>query len=409
MADVSSPDRGQMLVIAGLVLAVMFVGIAMILNGAIYAENLSTQESSGEASDLLEQRSMHAEKIQRSMDQANDLNSTEFDPVDERLNELSDRQGESASSAGARRGQAVDVELGKTTEGNQLRQFESRNFTNKDGKASWTLAEDVTEAGTFEMEFQEEALLDITGSAANQVLDDADDVLLGGLLFHEAFHIEITNSSNGETWRVYIFQSLDADGRNVHLYTQEPGEEILTIEETVDSLLDESCQASFSGDFAEVDIRNGEVGGEPCDDLAFYEEDVVDNEHQISYQNARTEGLSQSAAESLVEDLDDEGLLGELEDVLDLLGLLNIFGSIADDVQELWDDVGLSGDRATGTYDLVVDSGEVDETDFHDFGADDGPRQRTIVYSGQLEMQYRADGASLNATSVDVRWTGAEP
>ncbi|PSQ15044.1 hypothetical protein BRD02_07705 [Halobacteriales archaeon QS_8_69_73] len=38
-------DRGQLLVIVGLIIAVSFIGLAVALNAAIFSENLSTRES----------------------------------------------------------------------------------------------------------------------------------------------------------------------------------------------------------------------------------------------------------------------------------------------------------------------------------------------------------------------------
>ena len=38
-------DRGQILVIVGLLIAVIFVALALVLNSAIFAENLSTRET----------------------------------------------------------------------------------------------------------------------------------------------------------------------------------------------------------------------------------------------------------------------------------------------------------------------------------------------------------------------------
>ena len=48
MADVTGRERGQILLVASLVVATSFVGLALVVNGAIHAENLSTRETSGD-------------------------------------------------------------------------------------------------------------------------------------------------------------------------------------------------------------------------------------------------------------------------------------------------------------------------------------------------------------------------
>ena len=58
MADVTArferrdSARGQLLLLGGIVLAMMFVGIALVLNGSIFAENLATRQNGDAGSDI---------------------------------------------------------------------------------------------------------------------------------------------------------------------------------------------------------------------------------------------------------------------------------------------------------------------------------------------------------------------
>ena len=45
MADVTRPNRGQLLLVAAIALGILFVALALILNTAIFTENLATRSS----------------------------------------------------------------------------------------------------------------------------------------------------------------------------------------------------------------------------------------------------------------------------------------------------------------------------------------------------------------------------
>lgn len=461
MADVTPTDydRGQLMIVVALAMAILFVGLAVVLNSAIYAENFSTQATSDEASTILEQRSNHADDLQRAIDRANranDDNATTDDPgdIEDHLHELQETQSETASLEAARRGESVSVTLTDNTSGAQLNQSDpERAFTNRHGDGDWTLANNATEAGTFTLRIYEENLLDLAEEGINVLLADTDDLLLGGVLFHETFHVEVTDHDNDEIWRVYFFQissppdnvSVSPD-KDLYMYSETVSEDepdgLLTqfnhTREGIRSLLNLSCGTELTDEkYAEIDIRNGE----PCEEeLGYYEDEIVGNEHDIAFRNAETEGLSDPGAlldnihgqdedmfEEIVDELVDDPqslcsellgpltctIVGGVSDLLDLLlGELGV-SALIDELVDIIDDLPLTGgDRATGTYDIVVDT-EVDadeDHDFHPYGDhDDDPTRRHIVFSGQASMEYRTSDATFNSTDFEVRWSGAEP
>lgn len=57
MEDVNH-DRGQLILITGLVIAVVLVGTVMILNTAIYTENLATRDTGDDTSEAIEFRNV---------------------------------------------------------------------------------------------------------------------------------------------------------------------------------------------------------------------------------------------------------------------------------------------------------------------------------------------------------------
>lgn len=413
MADVNRRDRAQIIVITALVLAVIFVALAVVVNSAIYTENLSTRDSGSESQHVLEERSTTDLSIRRAIHEANAAHpmATSFDPIRSEFTEIIESQSDSIGLESARFGRVLNVEITATTEGSYVRQAnDSRNFTaggvNR-GATDWRLVNRTTQAGTFRLDVQEDSLLDVTGSTASQMLDDADDVLLGGVLFNEAFHVEVTTES-GDTWRVYIFQGVDDDGnKKAYVYTQQPGEEILTTEKTLDALLDDSCGTTFDGGAATIDVRNAEIGGESCEELEFYDDQIVGTEHNVSYRNAETDGIDAGSAQAVVDAYDADGRTDELENgtetILDTLGL-GLAGDTSDDIQNIWDETGIAGERATGTYDVVVDRPA--EPDNFDGPDGDDPTDRTIVFSADVTTTYRTGGATLNTTEVEVEWDG---
>lgn len=416
MANVIDDDRAQIILITALVLAVIFVALALVVNSAIYTENLSTRASGAESQHVLEERATTDLSVTRAIGEANAAYpaATDVEPIRDEILTISESQFDSLRLESARFGRILNVEITSTTEGSHVQQVDqSRNFTAggvNTGDPDWRLVNGTTETGTFRLEIQEDSLLDVTGSVASQMLEDSDDVLLGGLLFNEAFHVEVTTAS-GDTWRMYIFQGVDADGTTeAYVYTQQPGEDILTTEKTLDALLDDSCETTFDDGAATIDLRNAEVGGEACGELQFYGDQIVGTEHNVSYRNAETDGIDESSADAIVDAYDDENRTEELENgtdtILDLLPI-GLTGDTSDEIQGIWDETGIAGERATGTYDVVVDTPA--EPDNFDDAGDGDPSDRTIVFSADVSTTYRTGGATLNTTEVEVQWDGPAP
>lgn len=128
MADVSEPfdirrrSRGQLLLIGGLALALIFVGIALLLNSTIFAENLATRQSDTESSDIQGFRSAAVDGVADAIDSTNQdgagesfatLRDSRYEPrIEELADQLASRRsldGEaiSLSTAGSRPGTRI--------------------------------------------------------------------------------------------------------------------------------------------------------------------------------------------------------------------------------------------------------------------------------------------------------------
>lgn len=415
MADVTADDRAQIILITALVIAVIFVALALVVNSAIYTENLSTRDSGAESRTVLEQRATTDFNVERAIHTSNvkHRNTSDVSDIRTEIDEIFENQTNTIFLENARFGRIIDMDLHTTTEGAHLQQADgNRNFTaggpNR-GEPDWTLVENATEDGTFRFGVRQEGLLNASSDSVSHMLSDTDEMILGGLLFHEAFHVEITNAT-GATWRTYMYQAPSIEDNTIYLYTDGPGDDVRTVNKSLSTLADESCSAPITGGTAEIDFSTGEVGGEPCDELTHYRDDIVGENHTISYRNARTEGLNDSELESLADVISNNNpdMYDALESTLaDVLVWFGIGNDVAEGLKDVRDNAAFTGgDRGTGTYDVLVNT-QAEEGNFDEMNGDD-PTRRVIVFSADVSMTYHSGGAILETTEVEVRWDGPD-
>ena len=81
--DVSGYDRGQMLLVGAFALSLVFVALALLLNSAVYAENLATRSSGDdtqEASEFSKEVRLTARGILANLESSSSDTST-FEPI----------------------------------------------------------------------------------------------------------------------------------------------------------------------------------------------------------------------------------------------------------------------------------------------------------------------------------------
>lgn len=352
MADVKA--RGQLILVTGLLIAVVLIGLALVVNGAIYTENLSTRESSDEPREALEQRHVTEGDVQSLIDAAN-RNATTDDYGMVR-GDFADGLTQWADSQRVHKlltGRFVSTELNSTTEGTQIRQTNaSRNFTAGGSLASdpdWTLVENTTDVGPFVLDIDRASLLNITD------FNTLSDPLAA--VSDNAFHVSVETPSG--TWKVYLFR--DGTAGEVYLYVVDPGDDLGALS-GISSLVSNSCVAGATGSSATVDFREPQFGTDAtdCPELGFYNTSVVGTDHDIHYRNART------SATGL-------GLLGE-------------------------------ADRARGTYEVVVDT-RADRTPYYGPDADASPRARSIIHAVTVTAAFRSDGVVHGSDEIEAEWS----
>ena len=197
MADVTLPNwlasdggrtgrnRGQLVLLSGLVLATIFVALVLILNSAIYTENLATRNDGVPTTDAIEYRENTRQGIAGAIEYVN-RHARSRDKGDHRtaLNESIANWTNRSLQHVALNGRAANVTLDRDSVswGTRIGQNADRNFTSASGAEVWTLANETNETTSFRMNINRSGL------------DDSD-----------RFGIQFANSSGN--WDVLINRS----------------------------------------------------------------------------------------------------------------------------------------------------------------------------------------------------------
>lgn len=333
---------GQILVISALMLAVLFVGLALILNGAIYAENVASRQttSTGDPVAMAEETE---DRLQRAAEAAN-WNDDDL-PYSDRRSMVEDSVGtwdRQLGSDGARRGVAVSGRLEGTTEGVRVSQRDPGDFMPADedldqylldqtidplglgDRTNWLVAPDVNTrslkvgVNRTDLEDIDEGYLDTFENWLDTLLDGST-----------AFWIQIQDGST--TWRVYLFDVQNED-EVATVVTSDDGDE------TVEGV----CQVR--GEWVTLDTSDGVLRGDEttdCPVLSFYDDldshnmywvgaDEVNGTYHFIADKPETQFRSdlQNEYESIIDSLDVGALfpiLG-LPDLLDDLTADNLLG-----------------------------------------------------------------------------------
>ncbi|WP_338728234.1 hypothetical protein [Haladaptatus sp. DJG-WS-42] len=228
MADVG--DRGQIILVIGLVLAVMFVALSLVLNTAIFTENLATRSNDGAADSAIEYHHDAIASTQDAIEYANANDNADY-PTLEASVEKSVRDYNNLSSIhNARNGKVTDAVVTSHTRGIQVEQRASSTLTNRTGTASWTLATDAEGVRNFRMNVNPES------TSCTQ--------------FSDCFYVELEDAS-GDTWRMNV----EEDGS---------GNVEVAVENATGTYTCSTTSAT-----AWINVTAGTVGGQPCDALQF--------------------------------------------------------------------------------------------------------------------------------------------
>ena len=217
-------DRGQLLMIAVLVLAAAFIVLALVINSAIFTENLATREDVAGSEEALEYRADVTASIDAAIVAGNEDRelATDAELEAHARNEISTLQNR-GGLVQAIRGGVVDLSYDTKQMGDRIAQDNtSRNLTNDTASADWRPATGVDEIRNVGFELTE---VDTRG---------------------EPFRFRL---EGGDNWQL----SVSGDSSEVAIKVDTPTA-------SAQCVRDEPT----AGDPLTIDVTGASVNGEPC-------------------------------------------------------------------------------------------------------------------------------------------------
>jgi len=248
--------RGQLLLVTALSIAVVLVALVLLVNSAIYAENLATRNTDIGESDALAYRSGVIEGAGGTVDRENRAEYADRAALEENVTAGVERLD--ALLARTHLDHGVDANVDRSSvayvDGRLVRQTDpSRNFTDETGLvANWTVAYDTNGTRRYAATVDRDALV------------QTDETDLSG-----AFRLVIVDNSTGEEWRVFLYE--DDDTGNLTVAVRNATESSPTV----------ACSVDRST--ATVNFTNESLSGRDCPALEWAE--GVGERYDIAYRN----------------------------------------------------------------------------------------------------------------------------
>jgi len=224
-------ERGQLLLIAAFIIAVSFVVLALVVNSAIFTENLATRDDvagSGEALDFRYEVEQNVGGVITAINRNNSILEDHPTPdLEDRVETNVDRLANNSGIQQSTQGRIVQMAFIEIEQGVKVAQDADREFTNRTGDA-WNgpLIEGAENTRKFQINVTEQPT-----------------TLLGS-----SFEVTVEETSGSDSW------SMEVAGNTV-------GSDVdIEVEHGSES---ETCTAEFDGSLT-IDVTEGTVGGEPC-------------------------------------------------------------------------------------------------------------------------------------------------
>ena len=241
-------DRGQLLVIIALVLGMVFVALAIVVNAAIFTENLATRETvdsertaafTGDVERAIEVR------YNRTNSNGSHTASAARATFNDTFRAWTDQRSNVSATEGGYYGASWTTHVGW-----RLDQSTDDSFAPADRRdeTEWTLAPDIRNISAFE--------LNVT----------RDDLYSGDNT--EAFHVLLTDGP--DTWKVFVYQE---GGSDIVVSADDPST---------------APQCTRTTDRAVINVSNGSVAGTECDALDLPAS--LDGTLEVKFQNVQSSG-----------------------------------------------------------------------------------------------------------------------
>ena len=231
-------DRGQLILVTGLLIAVAMVALVLLMNTAIYTENLASRGADQSGREAIEYRETVRAGVGGLIDAENGRDHDDWSAVRSNVSAGIARIDGLAAGGYAAEGVVVRVDPSTVAvqEGRLLRQNATGTYVSSAGSADWTLASSVEDARNVTMTVDRSGLVEANESTA--ATSGAFSVLLDG----------------GSQWRLYVYRnrSTPAD---------------VTVATGVGGSVTERCRVDASQ--VRISPTAGTVAGAPCPGLGW--------------------------------------------------------------------------------------------------------------------------------------------
>lgn len=256
MADLADrSDRGQLVLVTGLAIGIALLAIVMLLNTAIYAQNLATRDAAIGDDDAIEYRNTVVDGSGAVIDAENRAEYDSYDAVRENTSDGIARTDALLTRRHAEHGTNADINDSSITydEGRLVRHTnDSRTFVD-----ATNLVGDWTMAVAIEDTRQYTATVDRSSLATTDAANATDD----------GFHVRLVENGTSNEWSAAV-------------YTNSTTNDIAL---AVDDGSGPTQVCSVDQNTATVDFTDGTLAGEDCTGYTWRE--GVDAPYDITYRN----------------------------------------------------------------------------------------------------------------------------
>lgn len=326
--DCSREGRGQLVLVVALVLAALFIGVALTVNTVIFTENLATRSDDPKVLPDRQAAKVSVTDGIRHLNEHNEANRS-YATLHEELRNVTGETSRALQRSAGVRGASISMEVVAVDNGTRIKQTNhNRNFTAGDDQAggkTWSVVEDVSETPVF---WQNVSRLGLAAQSWGTTQ---------AVMANSSYHIAITQPGVSGVWRVYIFQG--AATKKVYVVSEPPSE---NYRHNTDAHIDWIDACSYTTEeWVRIDIEEGLMGGAPCKELEFFTD--LNDGYDIYY--------NQTAA------------------------------TVA----------GTTVDRTKGTYELFVRNAPIDQRPYYRASTDKSPFSLTALYQADLAYKYSTD------------------
>jgi hypothetical protein len=248
MADVRSvtvdkDERGQLVLVFAMTLAIVFVVLALFLNTAIYTENIATRQSDiAGASDAATYRDEAVRHTERGIRHVNEHHNEDNLALNENITQEVSDWSNLSRPVELRQSASANASRESINQGTRITQIRNRSFTNESGVSDWTLVHDTDHVRDFSLSVKRSSLTDTNTTEPD---------------FGNAFRVTFTDDDDDD-WTLHVFRNDtggDYAGKDtINVVLIEPG-----------GAAYERCQVEAA--YLTIDVSAGRIGSEPCPNL----------------------------------------------------------------------------------------------------------------------------------------------